>query len=234
MAQKKICIILPTLNEEQAIGKVIEEIPRSTLEKQGYNVDVLVVDGISTDRTLQIAEQKGARILIEYRRGKGRAIRAALEENKADYIFMLDGDFTYPTTYIPDMIKVLDHFPVVIGSRLRGKREKGALRILNFVGNYLLTGMANVLYRTRTSDLCTGFWGFRREVVQNMDLTSDGFQIEAEFLTQIAKKGYKIGEVPILYRLRDGKAKLSGMRDGLRIAWFLISTRFRRQPPPST
>jgi dolichol-phosphate hexosyltransferase len=231
MAKEQVCIILPTLNEEQSIGKVIEEIPRQALEEQGYRVDVLVVDGISTDRTLHIAEEKGARVIIETRNGKGRAIRAALEQMDADYVFMLDGDYTYPTSYIPSMIKVLKKYPVVIGSRLKGKREKGALRSLNFFGNHLLTGLANVLYHTRTSDLCTGFWGFRREVIENMALTSNGFQIEAEFLTQVAKKGYKIGEVPILYRTREGKAKLSGVKDGLKIAWFLISHSFRRQSP---
>ena len=116
------------------------------------------------------------------------------------------------------MLEVLKEYPVVIGSRLKGKRQKGALRRFNLIGNHLLTVLANLLYGTRISDLCTGYWGFRREVIQNLNLTSDGFQLEAELLTQLAKKGYKIGEIPILYRARTGKAKLSILRDGLRIA----------------
>lgn len=223
--KKEVCIILPTLNEAQAIGQVIDEIPRLALEEQGYRVDVLVVDGNSSDLTREIASSKGARVLVEPRSGKGRAIRTALEEIKADYIFMLDGDYTYPTTYIPAMLKALEKYPVVIGSRLKGKREKGALRLINFIGNHLLTLLANLLYGTRISDLCTGFWGFRREVIQALDLRADGFQIEAELLTQIARKGYKIGEIPILYRTRQGKAKLSGWRDGIRIARLLIDRR---------
>ncbi len=227
MEEKKVCIVLPTLNEALSIGSVIEEIPQRTLEEKGFHVDVLVVDGNSTDPTIQIARDKGARILVEYRKGKGRAIRTALEEINADYIFMLDGDYTYPTTYIPAMLEVLKKYPVVIGSRLKGKRQKGALRLLNLIGNHLLTLMANVLYGTRISDLCTGYWGFRREVIQNLNLTSDGFQLEAELLTQLARKGYKIGEVPILYRSRTGKAKLKVLKDGIRIARFLIVKRFK-------
>jgi glycosyltransferase involved in cell wall biosynthesis len=226
MAERNICIILPTLNEELAIGNVLEEIPHEALEGMGCQVDVIVVDGRSTDQTMQIARDKGARIIIEPREGKGRAIRTALEETKADFIFMLDGDYTYPATYLPSMIEILKDCPVVIGSRLKGRREQGALSRLNFIGNYILTWLANALYRTRISDLCTGYWGFRAEVIQNLKLRSEGFQLEAELLTQISKRGYKIGEVPILYRTRQGKAKLSGLKEGIRIAWLLITERF--------
>jgi len=226
MSQKDVCIILPALNEELAIGKVIDEIPRGEIEELGYRVDVLVVDGNSTDRTLQVAREKGARILVERRRGKAQAFRTALKTVTADYIFMLDSDFTYPSTHIPDMLEALKDYPVVIGSRLNGQRERGSLRWINFLGNHLLTWLANNLYRTRISDLCTGYWGFRKEVVQALDLTSNGFQLEAELLVETAKKGFQIGEIPISYRSRQGKAKLSGFKDGLKIAHLLISRRF--------
>jgi dolichol-phosphate hexosyltransferase len=226
MGAKKVCIVLPTLNEALSIGNVIEEIPLRALEEKEYYVDVIVVDGNSIDPTMKIAREKGARVIIEPRPGKGRAIRTALEEINADYIIMLDGDYTYPTTYIPAMLDLLKRYPVVIGSRLKGKRQKGAMRMVNFIGNHFLTGLANVLYGARISDLCTGYWGFRREVVKNLNLTADGFQLEAELLTQIAKKGYKIGELPIIYRSREGKAKLNKFKDGIKIARLLISKRF--------
>lgn len=226
MKKHSICIILPSLNEELAVGKVIDEIPRQTLESEGYQVDVVVVDGNSSDRTGQIAREKGVRVIIEPRRGKGRAVRTALAEVRADFIFMLDADYTYPATYIPDMLKILEDFPVVIGSRLKGKREKGAMGRLNLAGNYLLTWLANILYRTKISDLCTGYWGFRGEVIANVNLLSEGFQLEAELLTQFAKKGYAIAEIPIHYRRREGKAKLSGLKDGIKIGWMLLVRRF--------
>ncbi len=229
MKGQTICIILPTLNEEWSIGKVIDEIPRQTLEEEGYEVDVVVVDGNSTDRTRQIAEDKGARVILEPRRGKGRAVRTALKVIKADYIFMLDGDYTYPATYICDMLKVLQGgSPVVIGSRLMGRREKGAMRRLNLIGNYLLSLMASILYQTRISDLCTGYWGLRGEVVPNLDLFADGFQFEAELFTQLTRRGYSIAQLPIYYRRRETATKLSRIKDGFRIGWTLVTKRLQR------
>ena len=228
MAYKTICVILPTLNEEPTIGKVIDEIPRAELERMGYRVQVLVVDGSSTDRTIEIAKSRGVRVIIEPRPGKGRAMRTGFDAVNADYVFMLDADYTYPATYIPEMLNLLQKYPAVIGSRLRGMLEDGSMRRFNMVGNYFLTGLANILYLTWLSDLCTGYWGFRGDVLRNILLTSEGFQLEAELLIQLRKKGYKIGELPVNYRCREGKAKLSGFKDGIAIARFLIVRRFQR------
>jgi dolichol-phosphate mannosyltransferase len=150
-----------------------------------------------------------------------------MESIDAEFVFMLDADYTYPATYIPEMLKILSRgCPVVIGSRLRGGREKGAMRWLNVLGNSILTWVANTLYRTRISDLCTGYWGMRAEVIPDLNLLADGFQLEAEIYTQLSKKGYSIAEVPTYYRCREGKAKLSGVKDGFKIFWMLISRRF--------
>ncbi|GAH63712.1 unnamed protein product, partial [marine sediment metagenome] len=104
---QKLVIILPALNEEGTIGKVIDEIPRAILEERGYQVKVLVVDGNSTDLTRQIAQEKGVEVIIEPRKGKGRAMRTAFEQVKVDFVFMLDADYTYPAAYIPDMLDML-------------------------------------------------------------------------------------------------------------------------------
>jgi len=109
---------------------------------------------------------------------------------------------------------------------LRGRWEKGAIGLLNLVGNYLLTLIANILYRTRISDLCTGYWGLRGKIIKDLELQANGFDFEAELFTQLAKKGYPIAEVPIYYRCREGKAKLSGLKDGIKIGWRLIARRF--------
>ena len=229
MKEPTVCVILPALNEELTIAKVIDEIPRQALKERGYKVDVLVVDNNSSDRTGQIAREKGAQVIFEPRRGKGRAVRAALDAVKADYVFVLDADYTYPATYICDMLKLLEGgSPVVIGSRLKGQREKGAMSWLNLMGNYLLTLMANILHRTRTTDLCTGYWGLRGEVIPNLKLSANGFQFEAELFTQLARKGYHIAELPIYYRRRATSPKLNSLKDGIKIGWSLITNKLHR------
>jgi dolichol-phosphate hexosyltransferase len=227
MGGKNLYIILPALNEEETIGRVIDEIPWDILEGKGCSVKVLVVDGDSTDSTRQIAREKGAEVIIEPRKGKGRAMRTAFEQIKADFVFMLDADYTYPAVYIPDMLDMLHQgCDVVIGSRLRGDREKGSMSLLNVIGNHLLTLMADVLYLRRISDLCTGCWGFKGKVIPRLHLTADGFNFEADLFTQIAKQGYSIGEIPIHYRRRPTPAKLSSIKDGLKIGRTLITRRF--------
>ena len=228
MKLPKVCIIIPTINEAETVGMVIDEIPRQALEAVGYQVEVMVIDGGSTDGTIQIAEEKGVRVVVEPRRGKGRGMRTALDMTQAEFLFMLDGDYTYPPSYIVEMLDILlNTYPVVIGSRLTGQIEKGGMSRLNVIGNHLLTLMANILYGTKLSDLCTGYWGLRGEVINNLKLLADGFDFEAELFSQIAKKGYQIGEIPIYYRRRQTPAKLRSLRDGLKIGWALISRRFK-------
>jgi len=232
VSQPEILIILPTLNEEPTIGRVIDEIPRKALEGAGYKVRVLVVDGNSTDRTREIAEAKGASTIIERRRGKGIAVSRALSTLKADFIFMLDADFTYPAGYIPDMLKLLESHQAVIGSRMRGRRERGAMSRLNLAGNYLLSLIATVFYGKKISDVCSGFWGFRGEVVKNLHLRASAFDLEAEIFSQLARRGYSIAEIPVDYRRRLSPPKLRSLRDGTRIGWALITRRFRRLDKP--
>jgi len=225
---KEVAIIFPALNEEETIGKIIDEVPAAEIEGKGYRVDIIVVDNGSTDKTREIAEARGARVITEPRRGKGRAMRTAFESVNADFVFMLDADFTYPATYIPRTLELLEGgYDVVLGSRLKGQMEEGAMRKLNLVGNHLLALMANILYGTRISDLCTGYWGLRGEVVKSLNLDAVGFELEANLLIESGKKAYRIGELPIHYRRRPTPTKLRSLRTGFRIGRTLIRKRFR-------
>ena len=228
MERHSVLIILPALNEEEAIGRVIDEIPKQALEKRGFDVRILVADGNSVDRTRQIALDKGAKVVVEAKRGKGRAMRSVFRKFKADFVFMLDADDTYPANYITEMLNILEQgYPVVIGSRLRGEIEEGGMSYLNRVGNYLLTWVARVLYWRKVSDLCTGYWGLRGEIIPKLQLLADGFNFEAELFADITRKGYKIVEIPIHYRRRRTPPKLNSLRDGIKIAWTLVTRRFR-------
>ena len=230
MSQPRVSIILPTLNEEATVGKVIDEIQQQALAQKGYDVSILVVDGNSQDMTREIAKEKGADVIIEPGKGKGRAMQTAFQAADADFVFMVDADYTYPATYIPEMLDLLqDGSNVVIGSRLKGKIEKGAMGRLNIIGNHLLTLMANTLYRGKTSDLCTGLWGLRREILKDLKLSANGFDFEADLFIQISSRGNYITHVPIIYRRRPTKQKLHSLRDGFKIGCKLIKNRFIRQ-----
>ena len=229
MPNKTVSIIIPALNEEDTIAKVIDEIPKKDLQKAGYRVEIIVIDNNSTDGTAETAKEKGVKVIAEPVKGKGRAIRTAFKSVSGDFIFMLDADYTYPATYIPRMLEVLQEgHDVVIGSRLKGQMGKGAMSKMHLMGNRLLVFIANILYGTRISDLCTGYWGLTRRVIDNMGLDAKGFELEAAMFAEITKKGYSIAEVPIFYRRRATPSKLSSLKDGFKIVWTLLKKRFQR------
>ncbi len=213
-----ISIIIPTLNECQGIEEVMERIPRDKLSQMGYRVEVLVVDGGSTDGTLDLVNDE---YLCVHPGGKAEAVRKGLQETEGELVFLIDGDGSYPPEVIPDMVKLLENGnSMVIGSRFKGSMEKGSMSIMNRFGNRVLTWIANRLYPEKTSDLCTGLRGMGRKYLN--DIPGEGFQIEAGIHTLLAGKG--IAELPIDYKPRKGYSKLR-TRDGFRIACLLISNR---------
>jgi dolichol-phosphate mannosyltransferase len=224
---KKVSVVLPALNEEETIGKVIDEIPVEELEAKGYQTEIIVVDNGSTDKTAEIAAAQGAKVISEPNRGKGRAIRTGFGTVNGDFVFMLDADFTYPANYIVQMVELLEEgYDVVLGTRLKGSVEQGAIKRFNLIGNHLLAFLANMLYGTRVSDLCTGFWGFNVKVLRSLNLDAVGFELEANMLIEVSKRKYRIGEIPILYRRRYTASKLGSIKAGWRIGRKLIASRF--------
>jgi glycosyltransferase involved in cell wall biosynthesis len=224
---KKVSVVLPALNEEEAIGKVIDEIPVEELEAKGYQTEIIVVDNGSTDKTAEIAAAQGAKVISEPSRGKGRAIRTGFGAVSGNFVFMLDSDFTYPAGYITQMVGLLENgYDVVLGSRLNGAVEHGAMKRLNLIGNHLLAFLANLLYGTRVSDLCTGLWGFKVEVLRSLNLDAVGFELEANMLIEVAKHKYRVGEVPIQYRKRATASKLGSLRSGYSIGKTIVRKRF--------
>ena len=222
-------MVLPALNEEEAIGKVIDEIPVEELESKGYQTEIIVVDNGSTDKTAEIAAAHGAIVIDEPNRGKGRAIRTGFGAVSGEFVFMLDSDFTYPAGYITQMVDLLEGgYDVVLGSRLNGAVEHGAMKRLNLIGNHLLAFLANLLYGTRVSDLCTGLWGFKINVLRSLNLDAIGFELEANMLIEVAKHKYRVGEVPIQYRRRATASKLGSVRAGYGIGKMLVRKRFSR------
>ena len=227
---ESLAIVIPTLNEERAIGDVIERIPVSDLLKDGFETTPYVVDGHSTDATREIAKRKGAHIIFDEGKGKGAAVCAAFEVVDADYVIMVDGDDTYPIDVATEMVRLLQTYDVVVGSRLKGKIEPGAMTRVNIVGNTLLTLFARLLFSAKISDLCSGLWGFRRDVIQRLELAAQGFDLEADMFAECVLKGCTIAEIPITYRARHDSPKLSSLRDGFKIGAFLLKKYLKKEP----
>lgn len=228
-----VAVIIPTLNEERSIGKVIDGVPVADLLQNGFKTAVYMIDGLSTDHTREIAVEKGAQLILEEQKGKGSAIQTAFKAITADYAIMIDGDDTYPIEMVTEMTRLLQTHDVVIGSRLKGTLEAGAMSKLNVVGNILLSLLAWALFGTRISDVCTGFWGYRGDTIRRLELKACGFEIEADMFAECARHGLRIAEFPITYRAREDQPKLASLRDGLKIGAFLLVNRLLRMQRPA-
>jgi len=220
-----VAVLIPTLNEEANIGKVIDRIPAHMLADSGYETAIYVIDGDSNDRTRQRALEKSAEVLLCKQPGKGSAMQFAFASIWADYFIMMDGDNTYPPERIPDLLRLLTKYDVVLGSRIKGHIEEGAMTRTNVFGNRMLTALARLLFNVRVTDLCTGFWGFQGKVVNHLNLTARGFEIEADMFVECARQGFSIGEIAIDYSRRADRPKLASISDGLKIGSFLLKRR---------
>ncbi len=157
--KSKVAVLIPTLNEESTIGDVIDRIPVEQLANEGYETAVYVIDGNSKDDTQRRAREKGATIILANRSGKGAAMKQAFASVRANYFIMIDGDDTYPPERIVDFMHLLYTHDVVLGSRLKGRIEEGAMTRTNALGNRMLTLVARTLFGGNITDLCTGFGG---------------------------------------------------------------------------
>ena len=218
---KKVLIIIPCFNEESSIADVIDGIPKDGLAHT-YDIDVLVIDNNSSDNTAAIAKQMGARLVHEPLQGKGNAIRTAFRNlGDADYVVMLDGDNTYRPEELGRVLEPLNSgfCDVVIGSRLCGRIEDGSMTMLNRVGNWIYSHLVRYSYHVNVTDVLTGYFAWKREVVDGLlpHLQAEGFAIEMEMITKMARLGNDIYSVPISYHSRDGESTLSPLIDGARI-----------------
>ncbi|MDD1752232.1 MAG: S-layer glycoprotein N-glycosyltransferase AglJ [Methanotrichaceae archaeon] len=214
MSYEDVCVLIPTLNEEESIESVITD-----FRTLGFK-NILIVDGHSTDQTVLKAERAGARAFIQTGNGKGQALKEIFNFVKEDYILLIDGDGTYLPSEASLLLNPLlngraDH---VIGNRFSSLKS-GALKRLNFLGNKLINRFFVMIYRVDLNDILSGYRAFSTESIGYLDLSSPGFEIESEMTIQSVRKGLRIIEVPISYRPRvEGtQTKLNPLRDGSRI-----------------
>ncbi len=228
--RKRVTILLPTLNEALALGHVVDSLPLEELLATGYRVTLFVVDGNSSDDTVDIALDRGARVMLQSSPGKGEGIKLAFRNITSEYTVMLDADGTYPAGLIPQFVARLEEgWDVVLGNRMRLGRT--SMSMLHYLGNRFLTGLAANLYSSDISDLCTGMWGFSRFAVKTLEplLEASEFDIEADVFAKSMNAGLKITELEIDYGERPkGSESHISVLDGFQIAARLFSNRVRR------
>lgn len=212
MDKQKVTIILPALNEEEAIGIIIDE-----LRDEGY-MNILVVDGYSKDNTVKIASEKSVRVVYQHGKGKAGAVKTGVEHAETPYVLIMDADHTYDPKDIWKFLEHADNYDEIIGVRINRKN----IPFLNRLGNWMITKTFNLLTGMKLSDICSGMYLLETEKAKSLQIESTSFDIEAEIAMQIAASG-DITEVPVNYRNRIGKKKLSSIKHGARILSAIIS-----------
>lgn len=228
----KVTILLPTLNEEGGIGPTLDSIDRAAFAKEGWELDVLVVDGASTDRTKEIAEARGAKVLVEPRRGYGRAYKTGLAAATGDVIVTGDADGTYPFDQAHTFVKhLLTHGRDFLSGDRYARLEPGAMSGKHRFGNWVLSSSARVLFGLRLRDSQSGMWVIRRSALAKLDLETlaDGMAFSQEIkIRAIRRLGGRFEEIPATLRPRIGEPVLSSWRDGLGNLRRLFALRLRK------
>lgn len=211
MDTSDVCVLIPTLNEAETVGEVIDG-----FTQQDYT-NILVVDGGSTDGTREVAREHGAKVIEQTGSGKGQAVQEALGVIEDPYIVIIDGDGTYLPSEVSKLLEPLERgYDHVIGNRL-GNKE--AFSRLNYFGNRLFNKIFRLAHGRDLTDLLTGYRAFRRAAVDRLRLEATGFGIETEMTVEALKHDQKMLSVPISYMPRTGSStKLNPFRDGARIA----------------
>jgi len=221
-----VSAVIPCLDEEEAIGAVVRDIFR-----QGV-AEIIVVDGGSRDRTAERARDAGARVVVEPRRGYGRAIMSGIEAVRADaaIILFIDGDGSDRPEFIPDLVRpiVEGRAAFVHGSRIRGEREPGSLAAPQLMAGWLAGALIRAFYGARFTDM-SPYRAIRRDALERLGMREPTFGWNLEMLMRVAASGVPALEIPVGQRRRaGGVSKVSGsFRASLRAA-MVIGTTFLR------
>jgi hypothetical protein len=222
-AEPQITVVIPCLNEEEAVGNVVDQALEG-IRRSGRTGEVVVVDNGSTDRSAEVAAAHGARVATELRRGYGSAYLTGLEAARGEYVVMGDADETYPLQELGPFVDRLEQGDdLVMGSRFKGTIHGDAMPFLNrFVGNPILTGMLNLLFGVKVSDAHCGMRAIRRDAAAALDLHSTGMEFASEMVFKAYRRGLKVSEIPIDYYPRIGESKLNRFGDAWRHVRFML------------
>lgn len=224
MHSPKINVIIPAFNEEEAIGKVLAEIPSDWVD------EVIVVSNGSTDHTVEVAKSGGATVLLEPNRGYGRAclkgmayVAAKAKGDQPEIIVFLDGDYSDYPEELPMLVRpIIDEgYDMVIGSRALGDREKGAMQPQQIFGNWLATSLIKLFFKTSFSDLGP-FRAICYDSLLKLNMKDKTYGWTVEMQVKAAKQNMRCTELPVRYRVRIGESKVSGTLKGTIMAGYKI------------
>jgi glycosyltransferase involved in cell wall biosynthesis len=219
-SDKKIMVIIPALNEEKSLPFVLRDIPKDIAS------EIVVVDNGSSDNTSSVAKANGAKVLREERRGYGYACLKGIEyakDKKPDIIVFLDGDYSDYPEEMRELVKPIieEGYDMVLGSRVMGKREKGAMPPQSFYGNKFGTFLMKLFFGFPYTDLGP-FRAIKFDRLLDLNMQDKTYGWTVEMQIKAAKKGYKIKEIPVNYKVRIGKSKVSGTIKGTIMASYKI------------
>jgi hypothetical protein len=218
-----VSIVMPCLDEEETVGACVTKAV-GWLERRGIPGEVLVVDNGSTDRSVEIAEAAGARVIHERRRGYGQAYLRGFAEARSEYIVMGDSDDTYDFSDLDALVAPLDRgADMVLGNRFAGGIANGAMPWAHrYIGSPIINMVIRLFFGTRIGDSQSGLRAFRRGVTERLGLESSGMELASEMIVSAARAGMTIAEVPAPYAIRRGESKLNTVRDGWRHLRYLL------------
>jgi glycosyltransferase involved in cell wall biosynthesis len=213
----RISFVIPTLNEEGNMAQLLDGI-RKEAARLGADYEMLVVDGHSADRTVEIARRHGARVVYDSL-GKGSALRAGFREARGDIILSIDADLSHHPKEIGMLVDcIAAGYDIAMGSRFMQGGGTEDMEWYRKLGNRFFVLLTNALYCSNYSDMCYGYRAMRQPALKRMHLSTNGFGIEAEISIEAAKRGLKTVEVPSFEKKRNsGTGKLKTFRDGLDI-----------------
>lgn len=226
----KLSVVIPVRNERDTVAALIE---RVRAVDAGMPKEIIVVDGASTDGTRDVLEalKQGDDLVLMFEdraRGKGRAVRTGFERATGDIVMVQDADLELRPEEIPLLLQPIlaGHSDVVFGSRFKG-RGRGATPLTGWIGNTALTWATNILYRARLTDVLTCYKVMRSDVVRELDLRCDGFDLDAEITCKLLKRGHRIIEVPVTYEPRgQEQGKKLTPSAGVTVLRAIVRTRF--------
>jgi glycosyltransferase involved in cell wall biosynthesis len=224
----RVAILIPCYNEEQTLGNVVKE-----FQSQLPEASIYVFDNNSSDQTVERALEAGATVFHENRQGKGFVVQSMFRRVEADVYVMVDGDGTYPPAAVHGLLAPIlsREADMVVGSRLHAE-SRSEFKQLNALGNRLVLGLLNAIFRVELTDILSGYRSFNRRFVKSLPLFGGGFEIETELTIKAIERGFRIVEIPInlTHRPSGSHSKIQFFRDGTIILNTLLAL-FRDYKP---